>query len=119
MPSTKALSPIIAAATSNAAAGTTTGTAVDLTVKYGGTITGLITNGATGPTVQAVAYVEISGDNVNWKEIYRIGGDVTANLVTPYACDIAPGVMYARVRVTGNTGQAVTCEAFMQVLVTI
>lgn len=119
MPSTKSLSTIIAAAASNAAAGTTTGTAVDLTTKYGGVITGLITNGATGPTVQATAFVEISGDNVNWKEFYQVGGGVTASTITPYSCDIAPGIMYARVRVTGNTGQAVTCEAFMQVLATI
>ena len=119
MPSTKSLSTIIAAATSNAAGATATGTAVDLTVKYGGTITGIITNGATGPTVQAVAYVEISGDNTNWKELYQVGGGVTASTITPYSCDIAAGVMYARVRVTGNTGQAVTCEAFMQVLATI
>jgi hypothetical protein len=69
--------------------------------------------------VQATAYVEISGDNVNWKELYRAGGDTTANLTTPFSCDIPPGAMYARVRVTGNTGQAVTCEAFMQVLATV
>ncbi len=119
MAATKSLSTIIAAATSNAAAGTTTGTAVDLTVKYGGTITGLITNGGTGPTVQAVAYVEISGDNTNWKELYQVGGGVVASTITPYSCEIAPGILYARVRVTGNTGQAVTCEAFMQVLATI
>ena len=119
MPSTKALSTIIAAATSNAAAGTTTGTAVDLTTKYGGLITGLLTNGATGPTVQAVAYVEVSGDNTNWKQFYTVGGDIAASLATPYSCEIPPGVMYARVRVTGNTGQAVTCEAFMQTLATV
>lgn len=119
MPSTKSLSTIIAAATSNAAAGTTTGTAVDLTTRYGGLITGLLTNGATGPTIQATAFIEVSGDNVNWKELFRVGSDVTANLVTPFSCDIAPGIMYARVRVTGNTGQAVVCEAFMQVLATI
>jgi len=119
MPSTKSLSTIIAAATSNAAAGTTTGTAVDLTTKYGGIITGNITNGATGPTVQATAFVETSGDNVNWDEVYRVGGDVTANLVTPISYDVHEGVMYVRVRVTGNTGQAVTCKAVMQVLATL
>jgi hypothetical protein len=119
MPATKALSTIIAAATSNAAAGTTTGTAVNLTTAYGGTITGLLTNGATGPTVQATATVQISGDNVNWKTFYLIGGDVTISLVTAYSCDIPPGVMYARVVVTGNTGQPVTCEAFMQAITAI
>lgn len=119
MPSTKTLATIIAAATSNAAAGTTTGTAVDLTTKYGGLITGLLTNGATGPTVQATAFIEVSADNTAWKELFQVGGGVTANVTTPYSCEIAPGVMYARVRVTGNTGQPVVCEAFMQVLATI
>lgn len=119
MAATKSLSTIIAAATSNAAAATTTGTAVDLTVAYGGLITGIITNGATGPTIAASAIVEVSGDNTNWKTLYTVSGEVTANSVTSWSCSVEPGIMYARVRVTGNTAQAVTCEAFMQVLVTI
>lgn len=119
MAATKALSTIIAAATSNTAGSTTTGTAVDLTTKYGALITGLLTNGATGPTVAPTAYVEVSGDNTNWKQFYPIGGDTTANSITPFSCEIPPAVMYARVRVTGNTVQAITCEAFAQVLVTI
>lgn len=119
MAATKSLSTIIASGTSNAAAGTTTGTAVDLTVKYGALITGLITNGGTGPTVQAVAYVEVSGDNSAWKQFAVYPGGVTAGVITPFACRVPPEVMYARVRVTGNTGQAVTCEAFAQILATI
>lgn len=119
MAATKSLSTIIAAATSNAAAGTTTGTAVDLTTKYGALITGLLTNGGTGPTVAPTAYVEVSGDNTNWKTFYTVGGDTTASSVTPFSCQIPAPTMYARVRVTGNTGQAVTCEAFAQVLATI
>lgn len=119
MASTKSLSTIIAAATSNAAAATTTGTAVDLTTKYGAMITGILTNGGTGPTIAPTAYVEISGDNTNWKQFYVVGGDTTASSITLYSCEIPPAVMYARVRVTGNTGQAITCEAFAQLLVTI
>lgn len=119
MAATKSLSTIIAAATSNSAAGTTTGTAVDLTTKYGALITGLITNGGTGPTVQATATVEVSGDNINWKTFYQIGGGTTASLVTPFSCRIPAPVMYARVTVTGNTVQAVTCEAFAHVLVSV
>lgn len=119
MAATKSLSTIIAAGTSNAAGATATGTAVDLTTKYGALITGLLTNGGTGPTIAPTAYVEVSGDNTNWKQFYAVGGDTTASSITPYSCEIPPGVMYARVRVTGNTGQAVTCEAFAQVLATI
>lgn len=119
MAATKTLSTIIAAGTSNAGAGTTTGTAVNLTAAYGALITGLITNGGTGPTVQAVAYVEVSGDGTNWKQFAVFPGGVIANTVTPIICRVPPEVMYARVRVTGNTGQAVTCEAFAQILVAI
>lgn len=119
MPTTKSLSTIIAAATSNAAGGTTTGAAVDLTTKYGALITGLIANGGTGPTLQANAYVEVSGDNVNWKQFYVVGGGTTASAITPFSCRIPAPVMYARVRVADNTGQAVTCEAFAQVLATV
>ena len=119
MPATKALSTIIAAGTGNAALATTTGTAVNLLTAYGGIITGLLTNGATGPTIQAVAFVETSGDNTNWKEVAQVGGGVTAGVITPLSYPVDPGVMYARVRVTGNTGQPVVCEAFMQVLTAI
>lgn len=115
MAATKALSTIIAAGTSNAAGGTTTGTAIDLTTKYGAFLTALLTNGATGPTVAPTIYFEVSGDNVNWKEAWRSAGDTIANSVTPFTYEAVLGIMYIRVRVTGNTGQAVTCEAFAQV----
>ena len=116
MPATKALSTIIAAATSNAAAGTTTGTAVNLTTAYGAEVTIKLTNGATGPTVAAKALVYISGDNVNYKLFYQVAGDTTASSVNEYVIDIPAPAMYVRVDVSGNTGQAVTCEAFAQVL---
>lgn len=116
MAATKALSTIIAAGTSNSAAGTTTGTTVSLATAYGAFVTGLLTNGATGPTVAPVAIIEASGDGTNWKEVYRVGGDTIANSITPYAYEACAPIMNVRVRVTGNTGQAVTCEAFAQVL---
>lgn len=119
MASTKSLSTIITAATSNAAGATTTGTAVDLTVKYGAFLTALITNGGTGPTIAPTIYFEVSGDNTNWKEAWRAVGDTTASSITPFSYVADASIMYIRVRVTGNTGQAVTCEAFAQVLVTI
>jgi hypothetical protein len=116
MAATKALSTIIAAATSNAAGGTTTGTAVDLTTKYGALVTIKITNGATGPTVAAQANVYTSGDGTNFKLFYTIAANTTASAVNEWAIDIPAAAMYVRVDVTGNTVQAVTCEAFAQVL---
>lgn len=119
MAATKSLDTIIAAGTTNTSGSTTTGTAANLSTKYSTSITGLLTNGGTGPTTAPVFYVEVSGDNVNWKQYYQIAGDTTASSITPVSCDISPGFAYGRVRVTGNTGQSITCEAFAHSLATI
>lgn len=119
MAATKSLSVIIAAGTSNAAASTTTGTVVNMTTAYGAEVTIKLTNGATAPTFAPVATVYISGDNVNFKKFYQIGGDLVINSVNEFAIDIPASVMYLRVDVGANTGQAVTCEAFAQVLVSV
>jgi hypothetical protein len=120
---TKATGTLIAAATSNSAGGSTEGTPLDLRTTHGGILTGKITNGATGPTVQAVMQVLIAhndgstptgaAEGTDWKLIHQIGGGVTANDVSRLrGIVIPPGVQHLHVRVTGNTGQAVTCEAF-------
>lgn len=116
MTSTKAHYTIIPEATSNAAGSTTIGIVVDLTTKYGALVTIKLTNGGTGPTIAPIAYVYISGDNVNFKLFYKIAGDITALSVNEYSVEIPPPAMYLRVDVGANTGQAVTCEAFAQVL---
>ena len=116
MPATKSLSTIIAAATSNAAGATTTGTAVNLTTGYGALVTVKITNGGTGPTVPATVRILTSGDNTNYKLFYSFASDNIASSVNEWAIDIPRAAMYVRVDVTGNTAQAVTCEAFAQVL---
>ena len=118
MAATKNLRTIIAAATSNTAGSTTTGTAIDLTTKYGGLLTIKITNGGTGPTVAASAKVYTSGDNSNFKLFAQVTGDVTSSSVNEWSMEIPLGVMYVRVDVTGNTAQSVTCEAFLQELTT-
>lgn len=119
MAATKTLRTIIAAATSNSAAGTTTGTAIDITTKYGGLLTIKITNGATGPTIPASAKVYTSGDNTNFKLMTTLTGDSVNNSVNEWSVKIDAATMYVRVDITGNTGQAVTCEAFLQELTTI
>lgn len=119
MSATKTLKTYIAAATSNAAGSTTTGTALDHTTAYGGVITAKLTNGGTGPTVAASVSVYVSGDNTNFKLLAEVTGDTTASSVNEWAFDLPQGAMYSRVDVSGNTGQAVTCEAFCQELTTI
>lgn len=114
---------LIAAATSNSAGGTTEGTPLDLRTAGGGVLTGKITNGGTGPTAACKLEVLIchssgstpsgGAEGSNWKKIYEIGGGVTASTDTRIpGLHIAPGVMHLHVRATGNTGQAVTVEAF-------
>ena len=53
------------------------------------------------------------------REFSRQTGPTTNNAVTDFVIDIPPGVMFLNVDVTGNTGQAVTCEVFAQELTTI
>lgn len=111
----------IVASGSNAAAGTTRGT-IDLEAGYGGTLTLKMTNGATGPTVQCTANVLIAHNatlpaaasaGADWKTKYTIGGGVAANGVTELCIPIEVGVMALELEFSGNTGQAVTVEAFM------
>jgi hypothetical protein len=119
MASTHTARTIIAAGSNNTSGGTTTGTVVDLTTKYGGLLTVKITNGATGPTVAASAYVYTSHDNSNFKTMTVLQSNLGNNAVSEFAMDIPPAVMYLRVDVKDNTGQTVTCEAFLQELTTI
>lgn len=119
---TKTARTLIAAGTSNAAGATTRGT-VDLRTTQGGLLTIKLTNGGTGPTVQAVANVLVAHNAVatptaasagtDWKTVLSFGGGATNSAITEQSWDVPPGVMHLEVEVTGNTGQAVTCEAFL------
>ena len=113
---------LIAAATSNAAAGITRGT-VDLRTAQGGLLTIKLTNGATGPAVQAVANIlaahnagvtpAAASAGVDWKTIYQVGNGVVANTIGEWNLDVPAGTMHLEVEVIGNTAQAVVCEAFL------
>lgn len=105
--------------TSNSAGGTTTGTAVNLTTALGMTVTAKMTNGATPPTVACTCRIEISNDNTNWKIYQTVTGDTGASTVNEWTFNLPPPVMHARSVFTGNTGQAVTVEAFGHELTTI
>lgn len=119
MAATKNLRTIITAGTNNAAATTTTGTVVNLTTAYGGVWTAKVTNGGTGPTLPATVTVYASGDNVNFKTIATLVSQLGAAIISEFNGFVDPGVMYFRIDIGGNTGQAVTVEAFLQELTTI
>lgn len=108
---------------SNAAAGTTRGR-LDCSSIDGGILTYRITNGATGPTVQAVARILVAHKDTampaaaaegtadtDWKQVSVIGGGTTANASTRGVYRFGPEVAYIEIEFTGNTGQAVTVEA--------
>lgn len=114
----------IVASTSQAAGGTTRGT-IDMEATDGGFLTMKITNGATGPTVQCEGRVLVAHNatlpaaasaGADWKTVYTFGGGVTANAITETSFPVDPALMALEVEFTGNTGQAVTVEAFMSEL---
>jgi hypothetical protein len=119
---TKTPATIIAAATSNASGGTTR-QVIDLRSMYGGILTVKITNGATGPTVQAVANVLMAHNSgstpaagaagADWKTIASWGGGTANNGVSEWSMVVDPAICHLEVEITGNTGQAVTCEAYI------
>lgn len=113
---------------SNGAGATTRGT-LDLRTAFGGLLTIKITNGGTGPTVQALANVLVAHNagttpaagsaGTDWKTIYQVGNGTTASTVGEWNIPIDQSVMHLEVEITGNTGQAVTCEAYLSELTSI
>lgn len=104
------------------ASGTVRGT-VDQRTTGGGVLTLKITNGAIGPTTPCEARVMIAHDSgatpaagaagAVWKTIRVYVGSVANNAVREFSMtDFPIGAMHLQVEFTGNTGQAVTVEAF-------
>lgn len=118
----------LVASSSNSAASTTRGT-VDLRTAFGGVLTFKITNGGTGPTVGCSANVLIAHNSgttptaasagTDWKTFASITHVTTANSVGEWSLDIPQGVMHLEVEFTGNTGQAVTVEAYFSEITSI
>lgn len=125
---TKNARTIIAASTSNSAGATTRGT-LDLRTAFGGLLTFKVTNGGTGPTIGATVNVLVAHNGgstptaasagADWKTVRSIAHIVTASAVGEWSIPIDQSVMHLEVEVTGNTGQAVTCEAFLSELTSI
>lgn len=117
----------IVASASNAAGSTTRGT-LDLEAAYGGFLTLKMITGGTGPTLQCTANVLVSHNatlpaagsaGADWKTIYTIGSGTAASTTTEMGIPIDPAIMALEVEFTGNTGQAVTVEAFLSELTSV
>ena len=125
---TKTPRTLIAASTSNAAGSSTRGTA-DLRTAQGGLLTVKVTNGATGPTVPATVNILVAHNSgatpaaasagADWKTIWSFAASTGNNVVTEQSITIDPAVMHLEVEVTGNTGQAVTCEAYLSEITSV
>lgn len=119
---TKNARTLVAAGTSNAAGATTRGT-LDLRTAHGGLLTMKITNGATGPTAQVQCNIlaahnggatpTAASAGADWKTLWFFGGGTSNNAITEQSMEVGPGVMHIEVEFTGNTGQAVTVEAYL------
>lgn len=106
------------ASATNTATSTTTGSWINLTAKYEARLSGLITNGGTGPTVPCTMFVDLSPDNGT--TIYSgAGGQFTAGVTAStsyYGAFPDFAGWYVRTRFTGNTGQSVTVQADIMTL---
>lgn len=112
----------LVASASNTAGSTTRGT-LDMRTTQGGLLTLKITNGGTAPTLQCEGRVLVAHNagttptaasaGTDWKTLWKFGGGVTASAITERSFDVGPGVMHLEVEFTGNTGQAVTVEAYL------
>ncbi len=113
--------PTILASSTNTAGSTTDSAVIDCTAQDGGNVTLRITNGGTGPTVQAVGQIMVAhkagsaptagSEGTTWKKIAEFGGGVVASDISRYFWRFGPEIAYFFVRFTGNTGQSVTVEA--------
>lgn len=112
----------LVASASNTAGSTTRGT-LDMRTAQGGLLTMKITNGGTGPTTQCEGRVlaahnggatpAAASAGADWKTLWKFGGGTSASAVTERSFEVGPGVMHLEVEFTGNTGQAVTVEAYL------
>lgn len=114
-------------ASASLAAGATTRGTLDMRTDHGGILTLRITNAATGPTVQCEGRVLIAhndgatptaaSEGADWKTIFRFGGGIANGGVTSQSISIDAAVQHLEVEFSGNTGQAVTVEAFCSEIV--
>lgn len=109
---TKTARTIVAASTSNSAGSSTTGTAVDLTSAHGMLITTKVTNGVSAPGVGCLVQVLVSVDNTNYKVFQEARAGLATSTDYEFSFLVPRETMYANVKFSENTTNAVTVEAF-------
>jgi hypothetical protein len=107
------------APTSNPAGSTTQSAVWNLTTSLGGVIQTRVSNGATGPSAGCESLTQVSSDGTTWRDFARQIAGTGANGVFDFFVEVPGPVLYARVQFSGNTGQAVTVEAYGHELTSI
>lgn len=112
---------VVQTSTSNAASAILRSSVVDLRTKLGGYLTIKMTTG-TAPTAQCVSTLLIAhsatvetaaAEGLIWKQYpFSFGSGILASTSTSQGVSLDQSVMQFYVEFTGNTGQAVTCEAY-------
>lgn len=106
----------IQASATNSAGGSTNGTELDLSTKYGAIICAKITNGGTGPTIGCDFVVYVGESTGTKREFSRQTAPTTNSAVTEFVVEVPPSVMFVNVTFIGNTAQDVTVECYAQEL---
>jgi hypothetical protein len=89
------------------------------TYSYPALLTLSVANGASAPGAALQLQVQTSGDGTNWRDYGApMAGDTTASSSYSWSFEMSRSTMYVRVVPYGNTTNAVTASAEMQVLVT-
>lgn len=90
---------------------TTTGSAVNVTTYDFATVTGIITNGATGPTLPGTFTIQTSFDNSTFRNAYVFTAGTTNSATFTFTQAIDPAVQYVKSVFSGNTAQSITIAA--------
>ena len=121
MPKTQTRTAVVASVSN--AANETTRDRLDVSAADGGILTFRLTNG-TAPSAQCEARILVAHKdtampaagaegtgNLDWKQVYVLGGGVTLDASTRGVYRFGPEIAYLQIEFTGNTGQAVTVES--------
>ena len=113
MASTKAVTVLFDDVTLTAGAGDTTSALATLTDGYGATLNIKFTNGATGPTIEPQAQIEVSEDNSEWHEFggAMLGAQGNNDVVSWGGISIPIGTQYLRILAGSNTDENVVIAA--------
>jgi len=89
--------------------------AFNLQPNYGTGITVAMTNGASAPSAPLQAQIQVSGDQVTWRDYGTpLVGETAANGVISWAIPIEKNWMFARVIAYGNATNPVTLAVEVQ-----